>query len=254
MILRTAQHELNLFFLALGYFSRIPMPQWVVYSSENLNHASRYFTLVGWILGLCVGGIYYLSHQFFSVNVSIWICILCSLLLTGAFHEDGLADTADGLGGGFTRAKKLDIMKDSRIGTYGACALFMALMGKYIFLQETSNIILCLAIAYALSRTVASSLLFTMASASSPETEKTKPLAKAQSRTDMVVLVATALPVIFLINLHALLLLVLLLIALRYIYQTYFNRHLDGVTGDCLGASQQITELCIYLLLISQGI
>lgn len=253
MILRAAWREVNLFFLALGYFSRIPMPKWVVYSTENLNHASRYFTLVGWLLGLCVGGIYYLSHQFFSVNISIWLCMLFSLLLTGAFHEDGLADTADGLGGGFTRERKLEIMKDSRIGTYGACALLMALLGKFILLQETSNIILCLAIAYALSRTVASSLLFTMPSASSPENEKVKPLAKTQSRVDMLVLLATALPVIFLINLKAILLLIALLIALRYLQQAYFNSHLGGVTGDCLGASQQISELCIYLLLISQG-
>jgi adenosylcobinamide-GDP ribazoletransferase len=254
MILRAAQQELNLFFLALGYFSRIPMPKGVVYSTENLNHASRYFTLVGWLLGLCVGGIYFLSHQFFSVNISIWLCILFSLLLTGAFHEDGLADTADGLGGGFTREKKLDIMKDSRIGTYGACALIMALIGKFILLQETTHIILCVAISYALSRTVASSLLFTMTSASSPENEKVKPLAKTQSRVDMLVLLATALPVIFFLNLKVLVLLTALLISLRYLYQVYFNNHLGGVTGDCLGASQQITELCIYLLLISQGL
>lgn len=254
MIFRAVWHEVNLFFLALGYFSRIPMPKWVVYSTENLNHASRYFTLVGWLLGLCVGGIYYLSHQFFSINISIWLCILFSLLLTGAFHEDGLADTADGLGGGFTRERKLEIMKDSRIGTYGACALIMALIGKFILLQEISNIILCMSIAYALSRTVASSLLFTMASASSPETEKVKPLAKTQSHVDMFVLIVTALPVVFLINLKILVLLLLMLISLRYLYQLYFNKHLDGVTGDCLGASQQITELCIYLLLICQGI
>lgn len=254
MMLRAARHELNLFFLALGYFSRIPMPKWIVYSTENLNHASRYFTMVGWLLGFCVAGIYYLSHQFFSVNISIWLCMLFSLLLTGAFHEDGLADTADGLGGGFTRERKLEIMKDSRIGTYGACALLMALIGKFILLQTTSNIIICLAIAYALSRTVASSLLFTMASASSPETEKVKPLAKTQSRVDMLVLIATTLPVVFLINLQTLGLLLVMLIVLRYLYQAHFNHHLGGVTGDCLGASQQITELCIYLLLISQGL
>jgi adenosylcobinamide-GDP ribazoletransferase len=254
MILQAARHELNLFFLALGYFSRIPMPKWLVYSTENLNHASRYFTLVGWLLGFCVAGIYYLSYQFFDAKISIWLCMLFSLLLTGAFHEDGLADTADGLGGGFTRERKLEIMKDSRIGTYGASALCMALIGKFILLQETANIILCLTIAYALSRTVASSLLFTMTSASSPENEKVKPLAKTQSGVDMFVLLATALPVIFLVNITTSALLFLMLVSLRQLYKIYFHSHLGGVTGDCLGASQQITELCIYLLLISQGL
>lgn len=254
MIFSAIKHELNLFFLALGYFSRIPMPKWISYSAENLNHASRYFTLVGWLLGLCVAGIYYLGHQLFSVNISIWLCISASLILTGAFHEDGLADTADGLGGGFTREKKLAIMKDSRIGTYGACALLMALFGKYILLQETNNLLIAIPVAYALSRIVASSLLFTMNTASEPDTEKTKPLAKSQSRTDMLILIGSALPVFFLINIKSALLLLLVLIILRYTFQVYFNRHLDGVTGDCLGAAQQISELCIYLLLISQGI
>lgn len=254
MILRAAHHELNLFFLALGYFSRIPMPRWIEYSPDNLNHASRYFTLVGWLLGLCVGGIYYLSQQFFSANISIWLCILFSLLLTGAFHEDGLADTADGLGGGFTREKKLTIMKDSRIGTYGACALLMALGGKFILLQETSNIIMCLAIAYALSRTTAVSLLFNMKIASDPDTEKAKPMAQTQSLTDKCVLLLTALPVILLVDWKTFLLLVVLLIGIHQIAKIYFNHHLNGVTGDCLGATQQVSELCIYLLLISQGI
>ena len=254
MILRAAQHEVNLFFLALGYFSRIPMPKWVVYSTENLNHASRYFTLVGWLLGLYVGGIYYLSHQFFSINISIWLCILFSLLLTGAFHEDGLADTADGLGGGFTREKKLAIMKDSRIGTYGACALLMALLGKFILLQELHNIILSLAISYALSRMLAVSLLFTMNIASDPDTEKTKPMAQTQSLTDKWVLLLSAIPIIFLVDFKTLLLLAIVLIGIHQIAKLYFNHHLNGITGDCLGATQQISEICIYLLLITQNI
>jgi len=251
MISRAAKYELNLFFLALGYFSRIPMPKWVEYSPENLNHASRYFTLVGWFLGGCVAAVYFIAHQFFSSNISIWLCILFSVLLTGAFHEDGLADTADGLGGGFTREKKLEIMKDSRIGTYGACALLIALLGKFILLQELQKIIPGLAIAYALSRMLAVSLLFTMPIASDPDTEKTKPMAKTQSLTDKWVLLLTAIPVVFFIDWKTLLLLVGMLMFIRCTAKIYFNHHLGGITGDCLGATQQISELCIYLLLIS---
>lgn len=253
MILHAVRAELNLFFLALGYFSRIPMPKWILYSPEKLNHASRYFTLVGWLLGLIVGGIYSVSQHFFSENISIWLCILFSLVLTGAFHEDGLADTADGLGGGFTREKKLSIMKDSRIGTYGACALLMALIGKFILLQATTHTLMCLAIAYALSRTTAVSLLFSMPIASDPSTEKTKPMAQTQSPCDKRMLLLTALPVIFLLDWRSCLLLAGLLIGVHYLAKIYFQHHLQGVTGDCLGATQQVSELCIYLLLISQG-
>jgi adenosylcobinamide-GDP ribazoletransferase len=230
------------------------MPAWVVYTPDNLNHASRYFTVVGWLLGFIVVGVFYLSHQFFSVSISIWFCMLASLLLTGAFHEDGLADTADGLGGAFTREKKLSIMKDSRIGTYGACALLMALIGKFILLQEIENLLIAIPIAYALSRTLACSLLFNMNVVSDPQTEKAKPQAKAQSHLDMVVLIVTCLPVVFLLSAKALLLLLLLLIVLRCLFQYYFNKQIGGVTGDCLGASQQVAELSIYLLFIAQGV
>ncbi|RYZ88412.1 MAG: adenosylcobinamide-GDP ribazoletransferase [Moraxellaceae bacterium] len=204
MILHAAKYEVNLFFLALGYFSRIPMPGWIEYSPENLNHASRYFTLVGWFLGLCVAGVYVAAHYFFSSTTSIWLCMLFSLLLTGAFHEDGLADTADGLGGGFTRERKLDIMKDSRLGTYGTCALLMALLGKFILLQQLQNIITSLAIAYALSRMVAVSLLFTMTVVSDPDSGKAKPMAKTQSLTDKIVLVFTVVHnIVYSIVMHA---------------------------------------------------
>jgi adenosylcobinamide-GDP ribazoletransferase len=253
MIFRALGHELNLFFLALGYFSRIPMPKWIVYTPDNLNHASRYFTLVGWLLGFCVAGFYFISHQFFSVAISIWLCILASIILTGAFHEDGLADTADGLGGGLTREKKLLIMKDSRIGTYGASALVLALLGKFVLLQELHNIIIGLAIAYALSRMLAVSLLFDTTIASDPDTGKAKPMAQTQSLTDKWVLLVTGIPVVFLVDWKTLLLLAITLVCIRYTAQNYFNRQLGGVTGDCLGATQQISELCIYLLLITQG-
>jgi adenosylcobinamide-GDP ribazoletransferase len=254
MMLSAIKYELNLFFLALGYFSRIPMPTSTIYSTELLNHSSRYFTLVGWLLGLCVVGVYFLGTQFFSTHISIWLCMLASLALTGAFHEDGLADTADGLGGGLTREKKLAIMKDSRIGTYGACVLLMALLGKYILLLEVNNLLIVIPLAYTLSRTLATSLLFTMNNASDPETEKTKPFARSQSPIDMLILVGSALPAFLLINIKVALLLLALLISMRYAFQLYFKAHLGGVTGDNLGAAQQITELCIYLLLISQGI
>ncbi|RYZ90202.1 MAG: adenosylcobinamide-GDP ribazoletransferase, partial [Moraxellaceae bacterium] len=70
-------HQLNLFFLALGFFSRIPMPKWIVYSPENLNSSSRYFTVVGWLLGAIVALIFYLSNLVFPTHVSLWLAIGC---------------------------------------------------------------------------------------------------------------------------------------------------------------------------------
>jgi adenosylcobinamide-GDP ribazoletransferase len=246
--------QFNLFFLALGFFSRIPMPSWIEYSPENLNRASRYFTLVGWLLGSLVALVFSVADIIFSDPVSLWLAMGCSLLLTGAFHEDGLADTADGFGGAFAREKKISIMKDSRIGTYGAAALVMALLGKYVLLIESSQIALSLIIAYALSRAVAASLVFDMRYVADDDGSKSKPLANNQSKIDLAILLASCLPIFVLINWQAALLIIVALTLLRYTAKFYFQKQIGGYTGDCLGAAQQVSELTTYaaLLLIIQ--
>lgn len=248
--------QLNLFFLALGFFSRIPMPAWIEYSPEHLNRASRYFTLVGWLLGGAVALVFYFASYAFSSSISLWLAMVFSLLLTGAFHEDGLADTADGFGGAFVREKKISIMKDSRIGTYGATALLMALLGKYVLLIENTQIALSLIIAYALSRAVAASLVFDMRYVADDDGSKSKPLANNQSKTDLAILLVSGLPVFVLMNWQAALSIIVALTLLRYAAKFYFQKQIGGYTGDCLGALQQVSELTIYaaLLLIPQFI
>ena len=244
------KQQFNLFFLALGFFSRIPMPRWIDYSPENLNRASRYFTLVGWLLGGLVALVFLAADYLFSNSISLWLAMAFSLLLTGAFHEDGLADTADGFGGAFAREKKISIMKDSRIGTYGATALVMALLGKYLLLIENAQIALSIVIAYALSRAVAASLVFDMRYVADDDGSKSKPLANNQSRTDLIILLATCLPVFLLLPWQKAVLIIATLILLRYAAKFYFQKQIGGYSGDCLGAAQQISELTIYALLL----
>lgn len=243
--------QLNLFFLALGFFSRVPMPAWVDYSPEKLNQSSRYLTLVGWLLGALVAAAFFVAQQLFPETISLWLAMSFSLLLTGAFHEDGLADTADGFGGAFAREKKLAIMKDSRIGTYGASALVMALIGKYLLLSENNDIIIALLIAYPLSRATAVSLIADMQYVTDNDTSKSKPLANRLSKFDLSILLLTALPaLLFLSPTHAAVLLTAL-ITVRLLAKWYLNQQIGGYTGDTLGAVQQVSELTIYGTLLA---
>lgn len=226
------------------------MPAWIDYSPENLNRASRYFTMVGWLLGGLVALVFIAANYLFSISISLWLAMVFSLLLTGAFHEDGLADTADGFGGAFVREKKLSIMKDSRIGTYGATALVMALLGKYLLLIENTYIALGIFIAYPLSRAVAASLVFDMRYVADDDGSKSKPLANNQSKTDLVILLATCLPIFFLLHWQKAFLIIATLIVIRYAAKWYFQKQIGGYTGDCLGAAQQISELAIYAVLL----
>jgi adenosylcobinamide-GDP ribazoletransferase len=245
------KNQLNLFFLALGFFSRIPMPRRVDYSPEKLNQSSRYLALVGWMLGALVAAVFFCAQKIFPDTISLWLAMGFSLLLTGAFHEDGLADTADGFGGAFSRDKKLAIMKDSRIGTYGAAALAMALLGKYLLLIESSDIIIALLIAYPLSRAMAVSLIADMHYVSDTDTSKSKPLANRLTRIDLSILLITALPALFFLSpVHAAILSAAL-IMLRILAKFYLNKQIGGYTGDTLGAVQQVSELTIYGVLLA---
>lgn len=227
------------------------MPRWVEYSPEKLNQSSRYLVLAGWLLGGLVVVVFFCTQKIFPETISLWLAMCFSLLLTGAFHEDGLADTADGFGGAFTVEKKLSIMKDSRIGTYGASALVMALLGKYLLLIENHNIIIALLIAYPLSRAISISLIADMRYVSDADTSKSKPIANQLSKTDLTILFLTALPALFFLSPLTAAILVAILFMVRTLAKLYLMRQIGGYTGDTLGAVQQISELVIYGVLLA---
>lgn len=121
------RHEARLFVCAVQFLTRIPTPQLVGFQPEWIQQSARYYPLVGQIVGGASALILYGAAQIWSPWIAALLAIGVGVALTGGFHEDGLADTADGLGGGLTRARRLEIMKDSRLGSYGALALGLTL-------------------------------------------------------------------------------------------------------------------------------
>lgn len=251
---QSAQYQLELFWLALGFFSRVPIPKNTPYSEERMNQAGRYFGLVGVLLGLACAGSFSLFSLLFPVSVSVILTMVFSLLLTGAFHEDGLTDMADGIGGGMTLERRLTIMKDSRIGTYGASTLAMALLAKYVLLTELASVTQMLAVfvvAYTLSRCVAASLIYDMPYVSDLDSSKSKPLANRQTKGDLAVLIATAVVASLLMPTGLAVMLLLFAIVFRSAFKTWLIKRIGGFTGDCLGAAQQLFELISYLIILA---
>src|SRR5579864_5861005 len=123
--------ELRYFFTALGYFTRVPVPRWVGFERHYLNAAARYFPLVGLMVGAVAALVYLIALRMFPASIAVLLSMAATLLLTGAFHEDGLADCFDAFGGAYTRDDVLRIMHDSRIGAFGAIALVIALALKW---------------------------------------------------------------------------------------------------------------------------
>lgn len=253
--MRKALHyQLELFWLALGFFSRLPIPSRTPYSEERMNQAGRYFGLVGVVLGLICAALFYVFNAIFPDSVAVILTMGFSLMLTGAFHEDGLTDMADGIGGGMTLERRLTIMKDSRIGTYGAATLVIALLSKYVLLTELTpltSMLPVLVVAYTLSRAVAASLIYDMPYVSDPDSSKSKPLANRQSQVDLAVLIATGVGVSLILPLGLAAILLGSAWLFRVLFKAWLIKRIGGFTGDCLGAAQQLFELTSYLIILA---
>jgi adenosylcobinamide-GDP ribazoletransferase len=122
--------QVRLFFIALQFFTRLPIPSWVGFEAAWLHHASRYFPLVGAVVAAIAAGVYALAALVLPAPVAVLLSTAAGIYATGAFHEDGFADMCDGFGGGQTRERVLEIMKDSRIGAYGAIGIILLLAVK----------------------------------------------------------------------------------------------------------------------------
>ena len=242
------RNQYELFLIAVGFLTRIPIPKKTDFSEQKLNHASRYFPAVGWLVGIFTAGLFSTFEIAFSKTIAVIFSLLFAILLTGAFHEDGLIDTADGLGGGWSKDQKLEIMKDSRIGTYGAIAIWFSLSLRLIFLTEVDNTFLAFLISHRLSRSTATGFLYFSSHVRSDNTTKAKPLAQKQNKMDFLVSQTTGISTLILINSHALLLLGSL-IAFGSLWGWFLKKQLGGFTGDTLGATQQLSEILIYIMI-----
>ena len=243
------KREIRIFFTAVMFFTRIPCPNFTDHDPEYLNRSSKYFTLVGILLGALCGFSFWLSIQVFSPSIAILLSMATSLLLTGAFHEDGLADVCDGFGGGWTKLKILDIMKDSRVGTYGLVGLGLVLAIKFVALNELpiEMVVLVLISGHAISRLTSVSLIYTDEYAREDLLSKSKPLATKMSHADYLIAAFFGLTPLLLMKNYWIFLTIIPLIIVKLYFSRYFNKWIGGYTGDCLGAVQQIAEIVYYL-------
>ncbi|MCK5135218.1 MAG: adenosylcobinamide-GDP ribazoletransferase [Bacteroidales bacterium] len=243
------KHELKIFFTALMFFTRIPVPKSTGFSPENLNKATRYFPLIGIIVGGAGALVFLAAHQLLSVHIAILISIITMILLTGAFHEDALADFCDGFGGGYTKEKILAIMKDSRIGTYGAVGLILLLLAKFLLLAEfnPSQIPLILIAAHALSRVNPVILIFTSKYTGDENNSKSKPVGQKSSITTLILAVIFGLLPLVFISPHIIPFLIFAYALIFIYFRHYVHKKVGGYTGDVLGALQQFSEVGFYL-------
>lgn len=242
------------------FYTRIPCPKNINHDPDYLNKATRYFPFIGWIVGSISFLTFYLSSLFLSTETAVLLAIIASILTTGAFHEDGFADVCDGFGGGWTKEKILLIMKDSAIGAYGAIGLVLLFLLKFKLLAEsvslfTNNIFLIFLLfisAHSLSRLAAISIIFTHEYSRDDASSKSKPIAKKHSWKEITGSFFFGLIplLVFSYFQYKFLLAIIPVFIMRYFLARYFQKWIDGYTGDCLGATQQVCEVIYYLSIL----
>ena len=247
------------------FLTRVPLPArlaaWVGYSPDMLRGSARYFPLVGLLVGAVAAAVFVVSLWLFAPMIAIALSMIATVILTGAFHEDGLADCCDGFGGGYTAERVLEIMQDSRVGAFGAIGITLMLLLKFATLAslaqagEIEFAAWVMVIAHGVSRAAAVSVMRFTHYVRVDGGPNAKPLADGISMAAWIVaLLFAAVPFIFVARSFDngwLLALGLLPVALAtWAAGACFVRRIGGYTGDCLGATQQVAEVVFYLFAI----
>jgi len=238
---------LRYFLIAVQFLTRIPVPGQLATSEEELGKAATFFPLVGAIVGGTAALVFLASVRLFPLNVSVLIAIVFASFITNGFHEDGLADTFDGLGGGWTRERALEIMRDSRLGTYGTLALVFLILGKFIFLSSLvqSHVWRWLIVGHVVCRWTVLPLCSWLPYARAEGQGKL--VAKQITVSVFLAGTFTLALLLFVISLKLILLVISIVTLITLLSGLYFKRRLSGITGDCLGAVNQLAELGVYI-------
>jgi len=194
----------------------------------------------------------WVSGHILPNSVSIILSMVAGILVTGAFHEDGFADTCDGFGGGWNKERILDIMKDSRIGSYGAIGLVLILLTKYLLLSEIifHRLPLVLIAAHSVSRLASTHCIFTHEYVGNQASSKAKPLCSEISKKEMIICAVLGILPLFLLGSAWYLLSLVPVFVSKWWLARYFKKWIGGYTGDCLGAIQQVSEIIFYITVI----
>ena len=241
---------------ALIFFTRLPF--WRVYQPPQASYKTvvEYWPLAGWLTGGAMAATLYFGSMVLPHAVAVIAAIAVRLMITGALHEDGLADFLDGFGGGGDRDRILAIMKDSHIGTYGVLGLivYMLLLGTTLYSLPVAAAALVILAADPFSKMVTSQLVSMLPYARREEEAKNKTVyRKPTLAAGLLMSLQGLLPMILMIWLTGIswYLIVCLPVVVMYFLYLLILRKIHGYTGDCCGAVCLLVELTVYLVAVS---
>ncbi|MEK6793075.1 MAG: adenosylcobinamide-GDP ribazoletransferase [Nanoarchaeota archaeon] len=240
--------------LAISFMTIIPVTKNHKFNEEDLAFSTLYFPFVGFLLGMLSWAIFLILYPYLSLSVTIFLILAFLTFITGALHEDGLADAFDGFGGGYTKARIFEIMKDSRIGTFGSLGLIFLILGKYIFLTEINSDLIPKTIMVALVLSRWSPLpLFKFLKYPEKATGTGKAFISnitMISYWSLILSTIFAFGIVFWFFRFQSIYLIGATILLTFFGYLFFKKKINAITGDCGGAILSLSELLIYFIVM----
>jgi adenosylcobinamide-GDP ribazoletransferase len=241
------RNAVRAFFSAVQFLTRLPVPVGE-FRADDLAKSLVFFPLVGLIVA--AGGIFirFVLSPHVVNAVLVLLLLIYLVLLTGGLHEDGIADAADGFGAGWDKEHILAIMRDSRIGSYGAIAITFSLLGRFVLLTELppAKFVAYFAASQVLSRWTSLPLSFFLLPARVDSGQGSRVAGKV-SWSSFLLGTFLAFGITAFFSRAALLWAGLTAVAIAAVSGLYYQKRLGGITGDCLGATVQLTEIGVYL-------
>lgn len=251
------KREINIFLNALLFYTRIRVPRSVVCNEETLSSAFRYLPLVGVIVGAIGSALLWASSLILPLSVAVMVAMIAMIFTTGAFHEDGLADFADGFGAGHNKESIMRIMKDSHIGTYGVITLICSILLKFLLISSLAksspsieNTIIIVVLAQTISRFTPVVMLWVTQYVRSEKSKATH-ASLGISASSLIVAGIISIAPLILLGWKAMALCLAVMALLIIIFRAYTKRKIGGCTGDTLGALQQIAEILFYITIFA---
>lgn len=238
--------ELRRIACAAQFLTRLPVPELRPWRDDRLARSARYFSLVGLVVGAICTAVLLMAREFWPQGaLPALLAVAAGAAITGGFHEDGLADTADGLGGGQTREQKLAIMKDSRLGAFGALALGLVVAAKVLALAAVEAPLAAAAAllgAHGLGRAAAVLMMVVTPYAAEPDASKVKPSARGVRAWEAGVGVVIGAAPLMLLTPGAAAACVAGGVLAALLPALVARRLIGGYTGDVAGAVEQAFE------------
>ena len=234
------------FLVAIQFLTRLPVPR-VRFDPDSLARAAKFFPVVGLIIGLGASVLQRIAAPHLSHPLVALLVLTFLILITSGLHEDGLADTADGFGGGWNREQVLTILRDSRIGSFGALALVVSVLARFLLLSTLpmNRFTAFIVSAHVLCRWTTLPLSYFLPPAREGDGQGAR-IAQKISLASLLLGTLLSFAIVFYFMRIEFWIPVFVALVITTLSGLYYSRRIGGVTGDCFGATNQLTEIAVY--------